>query len=183
MPYWGIGTKEFLGAFFFIVGYYYRHSQLRFEYKYLLIPLGCIIVAIGTEFWQASMLSVTRMTLLPYTATALVGIMCVFAWSHYISTSNVGFKYLLLYVGERTLTILTWHFLCFKIISLVIIFLYNLPIQRLAEFPVIEEYASRGWWIAYLLIGVVFPLMIDYILGYTFKVGKRPKMTSCEKSC
>ena len=47
-----------------------------------------------------------------------------------------------------------------KIVSLIIIFTYNLPIVRLSEFPVIVEYANQGWWIGYLMVGVLCPLLI-----------------------
>lgn len=30
----------------------------------------------------------------------------------------------------------------------------------MAEFPIIEEYALAGWWAAYFMVGVVFPLLL-----------------------
>lgn len=62
------------------------------------------------------------------------------------------------FIGNNTLVILTWHFLSFKIVSLTIILIYELPIECLAEFPVVAEYAKQGWWIAYFLIGTFAPL-------------------------
>ena len=59
------------------------------------------------------------------------------------------------FIGKNTLTILTWHFLAFKLVSLLIIDIYDLPIERLAEFPVITEYSKQGWWIAYFIIAMV----------------------------
>lgn len=59
------------------------------------------------------------------------------------------------FIGKNTLTILTWHFLAFKLVSLVIIGIYDLPIERLAEFPVITEYSQQGWWIAYFIVAMV----------------------------
>ena len=54
--------------------------------------------------------------------------------------------------------ILALHFTCLKIVSLLKIRVYGLPIERLAEFPVIEENNS-WWWIAYTLVGVAVPLL------------------------
>jgi hypothetical protein len=45
-----------------------------------------------------------------------------------------------------------------KVVSLAIIYIYGLPIKRLSEFPVIEQYATQGWWIVYLFIGVGIPV-------------------------
>ena len=57
--------------------------------------------------------------------------------SHGICTKALDF------IGKNTLTILTWHFLAFKLVSLSIIGIYDLPIERLAEFPVIKEYSQQ----------------------------------------
>lgn len=78
--------------------------------------------------------------------------------SQYIASKEGWIKDMLVYVGNNTLTVLTWHFLCFKIVSLVIILVYNLPIEQLACFPIIPEYAS--WWIAYFVVGTGVPLAI-----------------------
>lgn len=64
------------------------------------------------------------------------------------------------YVGNNTLPILTWHFLCFKIMSFFIIIYHDLPIQRLAEFPVIVEYKDI-YLGGYLIVGVFVPLVIN----------------------
>lgn len=66
------------------------------------------------------------------------------------------------FIGEHTLEILTWHFLCLKIVSLVVIGLYGLPVNRLAEMPIIGEYANKGWFIAYFIVGVGLPLFVAF---------------------
>ena len=64
-------------------------------------------------------------------------------------------------VGTKTLGILTWHFLCFKFVSWILILYYHLPIDRLSEFPVVTEYSSQGWWMLYLVAGLLLPIVID----------------------
>ena len=78
--------------------------------------------------------------------------------SQYIASKEGWARKALVYVGNNTLTVLTWHFLCFKIVSLIIIQLYNLPIEQLACFPIIPEYAS--WWLIYFVVGAGVPLSI-----------------------
>jgi fucose 4-O-acetylase-like acetyltransferase len=58
------------------------------------------------------------------------------------------------YIGNHTLRILTWHFLCFKAVTLLIILFYGLPIEQLAALPILEEQAAQGWWLLYTLAGV-----------------------------
>ena len=62
------------------------------------------------------------------------------------------------------MAILTWHFLSFKIVSLLVIAVYGIDGERLAEFPVIHEYTNRGWFVLYLIVGISVPLAIDYLL-------------------
>ena len=62
-------------------------------------------------------------------------------------------------IGNKTLEILTWHFLSFKLVSLVIIACYRLPIEHLAEFPVMHPYNVQGWWVLYLVTGIAVPLI------------------------
>ena len=62
------------------------------------------------------------------------------------------------YAGNNTMIILALHFTCLKIVSLIKIGVYGLPIERLAEFPVIEE-NNAWWWIAYAFVGVAVPLL------------------------
>ena len=66
------------------------------------------------------------------------------------------------FIGKNTLTILTWHLLAFKVVSLMIIYIYELPMKRLAEFPVILEYSHKGWWIVYFIVAILVTGGIAY---------------------
>ena len=65
----------------------------------------------------------------------------------------------IVFIGDHTMEVLTWHFLSLKLVSLLLISIYELPIKQLSEFPVIETYAHNGWWIAYLIVGVAIPVI------------------------
>lgn len=125
---------------------------------WLIIPICAVFVAIGTEFWYCSMVMFSSNLVLPYIFSACAGILMVFATSRLIVRSKT-LRNLMVYIGDNTLTILTWHFISFKLVSLLLICSISLPFERLAEFPVIESLAYQGWWIAYLLIGVAIPLI------------------------
>lgn len=70
-------------------------------------------------------------------------------------------KSFLYYAGNNTLEILGLHFISFKLVSLFIIYYRNLPIEHLAEFPIIIEY--RTYWIFYTFFGVLLPLIITLL--------------------
>ena len=162
IPYY-IEARELLAASFMVAGFSYRRTSLNLEQRYplIVIPAGAAVVALGAAFWPSNMLARTWTGILPYFVSAIAGIFMAFSLCKWLSR----FKLLggsLTFTGDRTLSILTWHFLSFKIVSLVIIAVYGLSIAHLAEFPVIETYAYRGWWAAYLIVGVTIPLLLDY---------------------
>lgn len=96
----------------------------------------------------------TKHNILLYVAGAMTGILATKNISNHLQYMPRTAK-VLIYIGNNTLTILTWHFLCFKVVSLLIIKVYGLPIELLASFPVITEYAEKGWWIAYSAVGIL----------------------------
>lgn len=48
------------------------------------------------------------------------------------STKN---KKILVFIGDNTMMILTWHFLSFKIVSIVLIYCYGLSVKKWHVFP------------------------------------------------
>jgi fucose 4-O-acetylase-like acetyltransferase len=68
-------------------------------------------------------------------------------------------KGILIYLGRETLIIVILHFLSFKCIELVVVYLYKLPLFCVAAFP--NLYGEEGvWWIVYTLVGVVLPIAV-----------------------
>lgn len=165
VPYFGIGGREFLAAFFFLFGYWYKVRGFRFENnKALTIPVGLGVVAGGTIFWQCSMGgTMIWYKVIPFACSAIAGTLAVFSLSKIIASHDGATTRFLTYVGDNTITILTWHLLCFKTISLAIIYIYGLSSARLAEFPAIEEYAYRGWFVLYFLAGTLIPLVFSKV--------------------
>lgn len=113
------------------------------------------IIEIGNPFYETE-------RIVPYMIMAVAGTWCVFSlpWGE-MNRTLLSF---MRYVGQHTMAILTWHFLSFKIVSLLVIAVYGIDGERLAEFPVIHEYTNRGWFVLYLIVGISVPLAIDYLL-------------------
>ena len=105
----------------------------------------------------------------PYFISAVAGSVIVMKVSIYATEKTHYIAHIIANIGNKTLEILTWHFLSFKLVSLVIIACYGLPIEHLSEFPVICPYNEQGWWILYLIIGVGVPVIAT---SYTQKLTK-----------
>lgn len=168
VPFFGIGYRECLAAFFIWSGYEYKHLNLNLDQKWPMIPLGFVIVLAGTLFWPGSMLTNKWFTLPHYMFSALAGTLMIKGIGNIVARSTSLSRRFLDYTGNHTLGILTWHMISLKIVSLIIIAVFALDIKRLSEFPVIEEFAYKGWWILYLIVGVAIPLGVEYLLSHAW---------------
>lgn len=65
------------------------------------------------------------------------------------------------YIGKNSIIIIALHFLCFKIVDLLQIYLFDLSIDKLASFPMINS--GGCWWIVYTFVGLIIPIMIQFI--------------------
>lgn len=136
----------------------YKKRKLKIEENSIVFVICSMLVIVATMFWPSNMLVMTWHVFVPYVLSALAGTFMIFYFSKKILLYR-RISRALTYVGDNTLLILTWHFLFFKLVSFLLILYYTLPIARLAEFPVIEEYAYNGWWLLYLMMGIVLPLL------------------------
>ncbi|MCM1313293.1 MAG: acyltransferase family protein [Bacteroides sp.] len=159
IPYFGIGARETFASVFFVVGYTYKKYNMDWHNRPAIIPVIALLLVPSTMFWSASLLDMDVVRLIPWGFTAVVGTLMVFATGKLLCRSKKRIQDLLVFIGDNTLDVLTWHFLSFKIVSLPLIWLYDLPQEQLGEFPTIECLSRQGWWIAYFIIGLGLPLV------------------------
>lgn len=165
-----IKAKEFLAAVFISCGHLYKVKKIDIKTSFPWIASYAVIVGIGAYLIPTSMLRFNYMNVIPYTICALIGTLMIFGISkNILKMGENWFVYMLIYTGNHTFNILTWHLLSFKIVSLFIVVIYGMRIQHLAETYVIHDYAKMGWWIAYTLIGNLIPLLWLY---YYTKIKK-----------
>jgi len=147
-----------------MVGHVYKTFHFNIHHNQYFVLFAIVFVGIGSVYWPTSMLSFTYINVMPYALTSIVGTLALFKVGIYIANIEGSIiTRFFNYVGGYTFNILTWHFLSMKVVSLIIIHIYSLPIKRLSEFPVIESYAHNGWWIIYFIVGVSVPVVGTYI--------------------
>lgn len=163
IPFFQIGAKEFLGAFYLMAGNTYHSNQLHWHKNKVFLVFTILLVCIGGIYWPASMLKLSYIKVLPYAITSICGTLALFRLGEWIrNIKDLAVTRLLIYIGGYTFNVLTWHFLSMKMVSLLLIAIYGLPIKQLAEFPVIDEYARQGWWIVYFVVGTGIPILGTY---------------------
>lgn len=159
-----LNTRAFAAATLFVAGHLMCKRELL-PFGWTGIVLSLALTACGMFYWPLAIdhLSYEGWNLFPHLLTATLA-----TWSFYslfVRWSSLK-NDLLDYIGTETMTILTWHLLSFKAVSLLIILIYGLPIEQLGEFPVIVEYATGGWWMLYFAAGVGLPLLMKKFMDF-----------------
>lgn len=147
-------------AMFYVLGYCYRKIESERFYSKVSFFISTFITSFGLVFFDhvVGVLGIEDKYVFPYTVVATSGIIMVLNLSKLLEHSSIrNFFY---YAGNNTMIILSLHFTCLKLVSLVKIAIYGWPIERLAEFPVIEE-NNAWWWIAYVIVGGCVPLLLQ----------------------
>ena len=121
---------------------------------------GSIVLIIASLSIHTEMLKAHGRMIFLYSLLAIIGCLSLLMFSDIIKDKISLGKSLLKYIGEHTLIIMTFHFLSFKIVSLVIILFEQLPINMLGAFPVISYLNPNKWWVVYSIVGIGCPLVI-----------------------
>lgn len=105
-------------------------------------------------------------------------------WHMTFSISIIIKKYLpyrfFIYLGIHTMPIMLFHFIAFKIVTLVYVFITNSSIDLLKDFPVLNVQVL-GLWIVYFFVGLLFPLLFETIFHkFRYYIGKKAK-TICKQ--
>ena len=92
-----------------------------------------------------------------FMAASLAGWALLINISSLLQKVTSGLKNVLIYVGKNSLTIMLFHFLAFKIVTVLVVVFAKLPLFCIAAFP--NLYGDKySLWVAYSLAGVLVPL-------------------------
>lgn len=167
IPVANINSSDFLVTSFVLTGTMFAEKKIK-TFPVWMIGVSVLLTIFGLFIWRADTLHPEYPKAFPYYATAILMTWSLYSFFEMFKEKQSFVFDIIKYIGNNTFTILTWHFLMFKVVSLLIIIIYGLPIDRLSEFPVIFEFAHKGWWVVYLL----FALASTAILAYPNKFIK-----------
>lgn len=150
---------------FFYMGYLYKYFKLNHhleKFKYIIFSGSLILSLLNAFFEQGPVVSVITTQGMPFlkyircVLLAVAGILMVLMFSQFplIKESK-----LLKILGRYSLEIMALHFLCFKLVSLVIIKIYHMDMKHLADYPVIFGIGG-AWWGLYTVVGFLVPTVI-----------------------
>lgn len=152
----------------FLIGVYSRQigeiQSIPFlnskKYKYILVVVCIIILAIMNCMGNIDLSMNQYQNGLFLIACSLIG------WIMLIEVALLIEKYqisrLFCFIGESTIWILFLHFAAFKFINVLQVYIYNLPVYRIASYPTLIT--DKGWWIIYTIVGVFIPLLVKQLV-------------------
>lgn len=152
-PFFHIDATDLLAATFIYVGHISRIYTSNIKSWTPIIFSAVLIWGVGIALLHASMLNFAAWQIIPLIAVASSATFLI-----YWSLSFVKHFTLLSVIGQHTLTIMIWHLVCFKLVSFAITGSFQ-------GFPINYEYATRGWWVVYLVAGVAIPTTIAQCLS------------------
>lgn len=160
-PCFNMGSLSVLAAAIFLAGHVYK------EHKYCM-NLGwtiafAIIILLGSILKPREIVNLEWSDTVPYFFFGVLGTVMTINVSRYISVFAAWLGLFLSWVGRVTLTVLTWHLLAFKIVTLIIIRQKGMSIEHLGEFPVMSVFSEQRWWIAYFIVAMAATLAMAKI--------------------
>ena len=145
---------------YFLFGMIYRKYDLNEKLK--RYPFAWLIVAIVLDVavsYNKLNVVVPLNFVTSFVVDYIVGIVCIVAIMNVAQIKVFVESKTMKLIGNNTMDIMAFHFMIFKLVSLVIIAFYNLPINRLSDYPVVNG-IGEAWWIAYSVVAIVICTII-----------------------
>ena len=158
-----ISSIMLLSLFFYCAGYAFQSKS--FTAHDGVIAACFLSVALVSIFIHSSMLRMKTEDILPYCLIALTGVYATFALSHRIAATKTFLKKMLVYVGNHTMVILTWHFLLFDFISL--FYLNHILCRPFSSVEVEGLHLELGGIhsVIYTVMGITIPLLLQWLFS------------------
>ena len=147
-----------VGTAFYYAGYLYRRFQERVPMTWWTAVGAFAVVYLATVHGFASIGGNHYSSPLFLLLVPITGIYANVALAKILGTNRV-----LEALGRYSLAIMALHFAAFKAVSALMIAVQQLPVSRLASFPIIA--GSRGWWILYTLAGLGLPVAVAVVVA------------------
>lgn len=163
------GSQTMMATAFYLTGYLSHRTDVMNHHGSSWMVSLLAIPAVAAMFLDLGMVTTTGFEIILYYIVAMCGIFGVLSISKWMSRHRISafFKY----VGDKTLYILIFHFLAFKLVSFVYIACIGLPIEMLSQFSTIESVPS--WlWVVYSIVGMAVSLLMwEVINRISTKIG------------
>ncbi|GEM_PF-281763 len=142
--------------FLFYLGYVFRRWEKISFYRWELAIISFLSLVISSFQGKINIITYDFINPIFFLVNSILGIYFIFFLSHFLSLRISRVRNFFILLGQNSLHILALHFSAFKLVSFLLILIFQLPFISLAEYPIIES--MKVFWPIYSIIGVIFPL-------------------------
>lgn len=159
---WHINSLTCLSVVYFMTGTALKTISITsYKMRRLVVISAILFLGCFTFYWPGEMPMLTVNQVIPYyLVSSLV------SWALILICTQVNYFSPMVWlakVGGRSMDILIFHFLAFKLGSLLLIVYYGHPITFLSQFPIISS--NNDWhWLVYTIIGIGVSLLIGEVI-------------------
>lgn len=154
-----IFNVSFVALSFFYTGFLYKKIELKIPMNIIIAITAYIVLYVSSK---NNLVIDMRVNYYPnifmLLVNSILGIYLMIYISKQLEKMKFEFK-LLKYIGRNTLIIMALHLICFKLVGLLQIIFYKLPMYNLGNFGVTTY--IKHWWILYTLAGTFIPILIQ----------------------
>lgn len=167
-----LNSRDFMAVAFFLTGTLYARidKKIMAQYRWYIISTAILFLILQASYMPVSIGNLTVESVVPFYMTSSLAAIALIQLC-YVAPDTRLFRGLAK-VGIRTIDVLIFHFLIFKIVSAVYCLIAGEPLSRLSEFPVL---GNNSWWlwIVYTAVAVV----LSYLMGQVLiKVKSKSKL-------
>ncbi len=174
---WNVSIPRISSAFTFMIVYYLgnwwflskKSNQMSIWFHTILFLISIILLYFLNNIGFISMNSNTFPNFAFFLLASFCGIYAVM----YLAKGIVKTKFLktiFITMGQRTLSIMAFHFLSFKIAAYIQYLVGDAPYIGLAYLTGYNN--NNAWYILYVIVGVLVPILISYIYDFVKKKMK-----------
>lgn len=145
---------------FYLTGYVFHKIGIINKIP-LIVGIGLFLIPAFAALYVNWGMNCKGLISIPYYIVALAGTLGVLSISNRLSSQKISSVFS--YIGNKTLYILTFHFLAFKLVSWLYICIKKLPLDYLTQFPVLQS-SNSYLWVIYSLVGIGISLLIWELL-------------------
>lgn len=163
-------SRTLICAFFYGVGYIYKKyiHEIKINKRWTVVAVFSLIIYIGIATVNDCIMGDNTYR---YKSLFVTGALIATYFTIYFSRlledkKRNYFVRFVMYLGQNSFYIVIWHILAFRIAILIQIIILKANIKEIIDFPVF--YIEHGWWIVYIITGILGSLVWKYILEHNF---------------
>lgn len=157
----------------FSLGRCFRLFNARYDFKIYIKLIIVVVSALGlfvlNQMGSVALWSVSITDPFFFTAACCLGWCLAFYGCSLLCYLPKYVTYVFSYVGSKTVWIVCFHFLAFKLVTFVYLRCNDLPSEYLGAYPVLPYNNSIWLGIIYLLVGLILPILLSLL----YQLSKR----------